>query len=90
LTEEHKNEITVFEIGPHHTVTENMCMSKHWKVGLVAYGIHLQPMPRFTHILLLKPDRSHVGPVCPESIQYLVLTSKPRSYQTVHPNGLYK
>jgi hypothetical protein len=28
-------------------VTKTVCMSRHWKAELVAYGIHLQPLPGF-------------------------------------------
>jgi hypothetical protein len=68
-------------------VTENVCMSRHWKAKLVAYIIHTQSLSCFMHLLPLKPDRS---PVCPESFQHLVMTLKPRSYQTVHRNRPYE
>jgi hypothetical protein len=71
-------------------VTKNMRMSRRWKVELVAYGICKQPMPCFMHLLPLKPDRSLVCPVCPESFQRLILTSKSGSYQTLHQNRLYE
>jgi hypothetical protein len=68
-------------------VTKNVCMSRRWKAELVAYGICLQPSPRFTNLLHLKPDRL---PVSLENVQYLVLASKLRRYQTVHQNRPYK
>jgi hypothetical protein len=52
---------------------ENVHMSRHWKVELVAYRICKQPSPSFMHLLPLKPDHSPVCPVCPESFQQLVL-----------------
>jgi hypothetical protein len=46
---------------------------------------------RYRSILwLLKPDRSPVCTVCPESFQHLVLTSKSHNYQTVHRNTPYE
>jgi hypothetical protein len=48
-------------------VTENVHMSRRWKVESVAYGICKQPSPSFTHLLPLKPDYPPVCPVCPES-----------------------
>jgi hypothetical protein len=51
--------------GTGAAVTKNMCMSRPLKSELVAYGIRLQPLPRFMHLMPLKPDRSHVCPVCP-------------------------
>jgi hypothetical protein len=65
-------------------VTKNVRMSRRWKAESVAYGICKQSSPKFVHLLPLKPDRSPVCPVCPESFQHLVLTSKSHSYQTVH------
>jgi hypothetical protein len=38
--------------------TENVRMSRHWKVGLVAYGICKQPSPNFVCILNLIVCRS--------------------------------
>jgi hypothetical protein len=70
-------------------VTKNMRMSWCWKDELVAYGIRKQPSPRFMHLLPSKPDRSPVYPVCSESFQHLVQTSKSHSYQTVHRNRPY-
>jgi hypothetical protein len=37
-------------------VTENVHMSRRWKSELVAYGIRIQPSPRFMYFLPLKPD----------------------------------
>jgi hypothetical protein len=71
-------------------VTENVGMSRHWKAESVAYRICKHPSPKFVHLLPLKPDRSPVYPVCPESFQHLIITSKSRSYQTVHQNRLYE
>jgi hypothetical protein len=73
-----------------YVVAENVCMSRHWKAESVAYGICKQPMPKFVHLLPLKPDRSPVCPICPKSFQHLILTSKSRSYQTVHQNRPYE
>jgi hypothetical protein len=70
-------------------VTENMHMSKRWKAELVFYGIYKQVLPSFAHLLPLKPDRSLVCAVCPESLQVPILTSKFRNYQTVHRNRPY-
>jgi hypothetical protein len=71
-------------------VIKNVCMSRHWKDELVAYGSHKQPSPRITHLMPLKHDHSHVCPVCPENVQHLVLTSKSCSYQTMHRNRPYE
>jgi hypothetical protein len=71
-------------------VTKNVTMIRRWKAELVTYGICLQPSPRFTYLLPLKPDHSSVCSVCPESVQHLVLTSKSRSFQTVHRNRPYE
>jgi hypothetical protein len=71
-------------------VTENVCMSRHWKAELVAYGICNQLSPSFVHLLPLKPDHSPVYLVYPESFQHLILTSKSHSFQTVHQNRLYE
>jgi hypothetical protein len=71
-------------------VTKNVYMSRHWKSESVAYGICKQPSPKFVHLLPLKPNRSPVCPVCPESFQHLILNSKSHSYQTVHQNRLYE
>jgi hypothetical protein len=71
-------------------VTENVCGSRRWKAESVAYGICKQLSSSFVHLRLLKPDRSPVCTVCPESFQHLVLTSKSHSYQTVHRNTLYE
>jgi hypothetical protein len=57
-------------------ITGNVCMSRHWKAESVTYEICKQLSPRFMHILPLKPDRSSVCLVCPESFQHHVLTSK--------------
>jgi hypothetical protein len=57
-------------------VTKNVHMSRRWKAELVAYGIRIQPSPRFMYLLPLKPDHSSVCPVCPEGLQHPVLTSK--------------
>jgi hypothetical protein len=51
-------------------ITENVCMSRGWKDELVIYGIRIQPLPRITHLLLLKHDRSPVCPVCLESVPF--------------------
>jgi hypothetical protein len=67
-------------------VTKNVCMSRRWKAELVANGIRIQPSPRFMYLLPLKLDHSSLCPVCPESLQHTVLTSKFHSYQTVHQN----
>jgi hypothetical protein len=48
-------------------VTENVRVSRRWKAELVAYGICKQPSPKFMHLLPLKPNRSLVCTVCPES-----------------------
>jgi hypothetical protein len=71
-------------------VTENMHMSRSWKAESVAYGICNQPLPKFVHLLPLKPDRSPVCTVYPESLQHLILTLKSHSYQTVHWNSPYE
>jgi hypothetical protein len=71
-------------------VTKNVCMSRRWKAELVAYVIRLQPSPRFALSMSLKPDRLPVCPVCLDSVQQLVLSSKPHSYHTVHQNGPYE
>jgi hypothetical protein len=42
-------------------VTKNMHMSRRWKAEVVAYRICIQPSPRLTHLMPLKPDRL---PVC--------------------------
>jgi hypothetical protein len=67
-------------------VTKNIHMSRCWKFELVAYRIRIQPSLRIAHLMPLKLDHSSVGPVCPESVQHLVLSSKPSSYQTMHQN----
>jgi hypothetical protein len=71
-------------------VTENVRVSRRWKAESVAYGICTQLSSSFVHLRLLKPDRSPVCTVCPESFQHLVLTSKSHNYQTVHPNMPYE
>jgi hypothetical protein len=71
-------------------VTKNVHMSRRWKAELVAYGIRLQPLPRIMLIMPLKPNCSPVCLVCLESVQQLVLASKPQSYQTVHQNLPYE
>jgi hypothetical protein len=48
-------------------VTKNVHMSRRWKYESEAYGICKQPSSRFTYLLPLKPDRSPVCLVCPES-----------------------
>jgi hypothetical protein len=68
-------------------ITENVHMSRHWKVEYVVYGIYIQPSARFMHFLPLKPDRSLV---CPENVQHLVLTLKSRIYEIVHRNRPYE
>jgi hypothetical protein len=62
-------------------VTENVCVSRHWKTESVAYGICKQLSSSFMNLRPLKLDRSPVCTVCPESFQHLVLTSKFHSYQ---------
>jgi hypothetical protein len=52
-------------------LTENVRVSRRWKAESVAYGICKQPSPKFVDLLPLKPDRSPVCPVCPESFQHL-------------------
>jgi hypothetical protein len=47
-------------------VTENVCINSRWKSELVAYEIHKQPLPRFMHLMLLKPDRSSFCSVYPD------------------------
>jgi hypothetical protein len=71
-------------------VTGNVCMSRCWKAESVAYGIRKQHLPRFTHLLPLKPDHALVCPVCSESLQHPVLTSKSCNFQTVHWNRPYE
>jgi hypothetical protein len=71
-------------------VTENVRMSRRWKDESMAYGIYKQPSPKFVHLLPLKLDRSPVYPVCSESFQHLILTSKSCSYQTVHQKRPYE
>jgi hypothetical protein len=71
-------------------VTEKGCVSRHWKAESVSYGICKQPSPKFMHLQPLKPDRSPVCTVYPECFQYLILTSKSHSYQTVHWNRPYE
>jgi hypothetical protein len=71
-------------------LTKNVDMSTRWKAESVTYGICKQLSPKFVHLLPLKSDRSPVCPVCPESFQHLVLTSKSRSYQTVRQNRPYE
>jgi hypothetical protein len=53
-------------------------MSRRWKTKLVSNGIHLHPLPRITHLMSLRHDHSSVSPVCPESVQHIILTSKPQ------------
>jgi hypothetical protein len=67
-------------------VTKNMHMSMRWKAESVAYEIRIQPSPRFTSPVPLKPDCSPVHSVCLESVQHLILSSKSYSFQTVHHN----
>jgi hypothetical protein len=71
-------------------VIKNEHMSSRWKDELVGYGICKQPLSCFVHILPLKPDRSSVCPVYPESFQHLILTSKSHRYQTVYRNRPYE
>jgi hypothetical protein len=54
-------------------VTENVHMSRRWKPEFVAYGICKHPSQCLVHLTPIKPDRSPVCPVCPESFQQLVL-----------------
>jgi hypothetical protein len=71
-------------------VTENVRVSRRWKAESVAYGICKQLSSRFVHLRPLKPDRSPVCTVYPESFQHLILTSKSHNYQTVHRNTPYE
>jgi hypothetical protein len=71
-------------------VIKNVCVSRRWKAESVAYGIYKHPSPKFVHLMLVKPDRSLVYTVCPESFQHLILTAKSHSYQTVHQNRPYE
>jgi hypothetical protein len=71
-------------------VTKNVRVSRRWKTESVAYGICKQLSSSFMHLRPLKPNRSPVCTVCPESFQHLVLTSKSHSYQTVHRNSPYE
>jgi hypothetical protein len=71
-------------------VTENVRVSRRWKAESVAYGICKQLSSSFVHLQLLKPNRSPVCTVCPESFQHLILTSKSNNYQTVHWNTPYE
>jgi hypothetical protein len=48
-------------------VIRNVRVSRRWKAGSEAYGICKQPLQKFVHLLPLKPDRSSVCTVCPES-----------------------
>jgi hypothetical protein len=71
-------------------VTENVRVSRHWKAESVAYGICTELSSSFVRLRPLKPDRSPVYTVCPESFQHLILTSKSHSYQTVHRKRPYE
>jgi hypothetical protein len=71
-------------------VTENVHMSRRWKDELVGYGICIQPTLRVMYLLPLKPVHLLVCPVCPESLQHHILTSKSSNYQTMHQNRLYE
>jgi hypothetical protein len=71
-------------------VTENVCVSRRWKAESVAYGSCKQLSSSFVHLRPLRPDRSPVCTVCPESFQHPVLTSKSYSYQTVHRKRPYE
>jgi hypothetical protein len=71
-------------------VTENVRVSRHWKGESVAYGICKQLSSSFVHLRPLKPNRSPVCTVCPESFQHLILSSKSHSYQTVHRKRPYE
>ncbi len=71
-------------------VTENVRVSRRWKAESVAYGICKQLSSSFVHLRLLKPDRSLVCTVRPESFQHLVLTSKSHNCKTVHRNTPYE
>jgi hypothetical protein len=71
-------------------VTENVHMSMRWKAELVTYINFKQTLPTFVNLLPLKPDRSPVYAVCPESFQHLILISKSHIYQTVHWNRPYE
>jgi hypothetical protein len=71
-------------------VTRNVRVHRRWKAESVAYGICKQLSSSFVHLRPLKPDRSPVCTVCPESFQHIVLTSKSHSYQTVHRNRPYQ
>jgi hypothetical protein len=67
-------------------VTENVCMSRHWKFELVTYGIRIQTSSRLMYLLPLKPNHLLVCPVYPGSLRHPVLPSKPRNYQIMHQN----
>jgi hypothetical protein len=71
-------------------VTENVRVSRRSKAESASYGICKQLSSCFVHLQLLKPDRSPVCTVYPESFQHLVLTSKSHNYQTVHRNTSYE
>jgi hypothetical protein len=71
-------------------VTENVRVSRRWKAESVAYGICKQLSSSFVHLRPLKPNRSPVCTVCPESFQHLILSSKSHSYQTVHRKRPYE
>jgi hypothetical protein len=66
-----------------------MCMSRRRKDDLVTYRNHFQTPESFALLEALKPDKSPVCPVCPESVQHRNLTSKVCTYQTVCQNRLY-
>jgi hypothetical protein len=46
-------------------VTKNVRVSRRWKAESVTHGICKQLLPRFVHLLPLKPDHLSVRTVCP-------------------------
>jgi hypothetical protein len=72
------------------TIIENVCLSRRRKAEFVIYRNLVQTPEILVLLLALKPDQSHVCPVCPESIQHHNLISKVRSYQTMCQNRPYE
>jgi hypothetical protein len=64
-------------------VIENVYLSRHRKTEHVTYRNNVHTPESSALLVALKPGRSPVCPVYPESIQHHNLTSKVRSYQTV-------
>jgi hypothetical protein len=58
-------------------VTKNVCMSRHWKFELVAYGIRIQPSPWFMYLLPLKPDHSSLCQSAQKVFRTLSLLKNP-------------